>query len=212
MISANDPHQGQPLRVAGRDAREAEAAMILVHGRGGTAEEILGLAERLEHDDFCFLAPQAAGRTWYPLRFLSPLEENEPHLSSALRVLDRLFEQLAAAGIPAARVFLLGFSQGACLALEWAARNARRYGGVAGLSGGLIGPPGRDFAFEGTLAGTEVFLGCSDVDPHIPLERVEKTALVLGDLGGRVTKRIYPGMGHTINADEIEHVRGMMSP
>jgi predicted esterase len=122
-----------------------------------------------------------------------------------------LFEQLEAASIPAERAFLLGFSQGACLTLEWVARNARRYGGVAGLSGGLIGPPGRDFAFDGALAGTEVFLGCSDVDPHIPVERVEETARVLTELGASVTERIYPGMGHIINADEIEHVRAMMS-
>lgn len=204
-------HHGQPVRVAGREATEAEAAMILVHGRGGTAEDILRLAGQLGRDDFCYMAPQAAGRTWYPFRFLSPLEQNEPHLSSALRVLDDLLEQLEGAGIPAERVFLLGFSQGACLTLEWLARNARRYGGAAGLSGGLIGPPGRDFAFDGSLAGTEVFLGCSDIDPHIPLERVEETAAALAELGASVTKRIYPGMGHTINADEIDHVRAMMS-
>jgi len=211
MISETDPHQGQPLSVAGRDAGEAEAAMILVHGRGGTAEDILRLAGQLGRDDFCYLAPQAAGRSWYPFRFLAPLEENEPYLSSALRVLDDLFERLTAAGIPTERVFLLGFSQGACLTLEWVARNARRYGGAAGLSGGLIGPPGRDFAYEGSLAGTEVFLGCSDIDPHIALGRVEETASVLAELGASVTKRIYPGMGHTINADEIDHVRAMMS-
>jgi len=185
--------------------------MILVHGRGGTAEDILRLAGQLGRDDFCYLAPQAAGRSWYPFRFLAPLEENEPYLSSALRVLDDLFERLTAAGIPTERVFLLGFSQGACLTLEWVARNARRYGGAAGLSGGLIGPPGRDFAYEGSLAGTEVFLGCSDIDPHIALGRVEETASVLAELGASVTKRIYPGMGHTINADEIDHVRAMMS-
>jgi predicted esterase len=211
MTRGDGLHHGQPVRVAGREATEAEAAMILVHGRGGTAEDMLGLAARLGRDDFSYLAPQAAGRTWYPFRFLSPLEENEPHLSSALRVLDDLFEQLEAASIPAERVFLLGFSQGACLTLEWVARNARRYGGAAGLSGGLIGPPGRDFAYEGSLAGTEVFLGCSDTDPHIPLLRVEETAGVLTELGASVTERIYPGMGHIINADEIEHVRAMMS-
>jgi predicted esterase len=211
MISGADPHQGQPLLVAGRDAGEADSAMILVHGRGGTAEDILRFAGQLGRDDFCYLAPQAASRSWYPFRFLAPPEENEPYLSSALRVLDDLFEQLEAASIPAERAFLLGFSQGACLTLEWVARNARRYGGVAGLSGGLIGPPGRDFAFDGALAGTEVFLGCSDVDPHIPVERVEETARVLTELGASVTERIYPGMGHIINADEIEHVRAMMS-
>jgi len=211
MTRGDGLHHGQPVRVAGREATEAEAAMILVHGRGGTAEDMLGLAARLERDDFSYLAPQAAGGTWYPFRFLSPLEENEPYLSSALRVLDDLFDQLEAASLPAERVFLLGFSQGACLTLEWVARNARRYGGAAGLSGGLIGPLGRDFAYEGSLAGTEVFLGCSDVDPHIPVERVEETASVFTELGASVTKRIYPGMGHTINADEIEHVRAMMS-
>jgi len=211
MIAGTDPHQGQPLSVAGRESSEADSAMILVHGRGGTAEDILRLAGQLGRDDFCYLAPQAAGRSWYPFRCLAPLEENEPYLSSALRVLDDLFERLTAAGIPAERVFLLGFSQGACLTLEWVARNARRYGGAAGLSGGLIGPPGRDFAFDGSLAGTEVFLGCSDTDPHIPLLRVEETAGVLTELGASVTKRIYPGMGHTVNADEIDHVRTMMS-
>jgi len=186
---------------------DARLAMILVHGRGASAEDILGLARELGRDDVAYLAPQAAGNTWYPYSFLAPLEKNEPGLTSGLGVLGQLVSTLGEQGLPAERVGFLGFSQGACLSLEFAARNARRYAAVIGLSGGLIGPPGTPRTYPGAAGGTFVFLGCSDVDPHIPLERVQETAQVLRDLGAVVDERIYRGMGHTVNRDEIEAVK-----
>lgn len=205
------PHLGEPILAAGEPLDRAMAAMVLVHGRGGTAEGILSLASELHQPGFAYLAPQAAGNTWYPLSFLAPIERNEPYLSGALDALADLLEHLAGAGIPAERTILLGFSQGACLALEFAARNAQRYAGLAGLSGGLIGPNGTPRDYPGALAGTPVFLGCSDVDPHIPRERVVESGQVLERLGGKVTVQIYPGMGHTVNHDELDHVRSMMA-
>ena len=204
------PHQGQPLLVAGESLEKAQAAMIMVHGRGASAEDILGLSVDLKQPGFVYLAPQAAGYSWYPNSFLAPIASNEPGLSSGLAIIASVLEQLAGAGIPAERTILLGFSQGACLSLEFVARNARRYGGVAGLSGGLIGPDDTPRNYAGSLAGTPVFLGCSDVDFHIPKERVLLSAEVLQRMGGDVTTRLYPGMGHTVNRDELRFVQGMM--
>jgi phospholipase/carboxylesterase len=204
------PHQGQPILWAGEPARQAGAAMIMVHGRGATAESILTLSQELAVPSFAYLAPQAAGNTWYPNSFLARIDANEPYLSSALAVLEHTLAQLTRAGIPEERTLLLGFSQGACLSLEFVARHARRYGGVAGLSGGLIGPEGTPRNYGGSLAATPVFLGCSDVDFHIPKERVHHTTEVLQRLGAGVTERLYPNMGHTINEDEIDFVRRMM--
>jgi predicted esterase len=197
--------------MAGQSLDSAKAAMVMVHGRGATAESILSLCSELDHPDFVYLAPQAAGNTWYPQSFLAPLASNEPYLSSALATLADLLERLNEASIPAERTLILGFSQGACLSLEFVARNAKRYGGVAGLSGGLIGPDGTPRNYQGSLEGTPIFLGCSDVDFHIPKERVWHSAEVLRRLGGQVTDKLYPGMGHTINQDELEFVRRMMS-
>lgn len=205
------PHQGQPILAAGEPLASAKAAMIMIHGRGATAADILTLATELDRPGFAYLAPQAAGQTWYPNSFLAPIASNEPGLSSGLAVIASLFEQLATAGIPIERTILLGFSQGACLALEFAARNARRYGGVVGLSGGLIGPDGTPRDYPGSLAGTPVFLGCSDVDFHIPKQRVLDSAEILQQSGGKVTARLYPGMGHTVNLDELQFVQGMMN-
>ncbi len=204
------PHQGQPLVLAGEPLGSARAAMVMVHGRGATAQDILTLTADLHWPGFAFLAPQAAGNTWYPNSFLAPIANNEPSLSSGLSVIASLLDQLARVGIPAERTIILGFSQGACLSLEYVARNARRYGGVVGLSGGLIGPEGTPRDYPGSLAGTPVFLGCSDVDPHIPKERVEQAAEVLRLLGGSVTTRLYARMDHTVNQDELHFVRGMM--
>jgi phospholipase/carboxylesterase len=205
-------HAQQPIYTAGADLSQARAAMIMVHGRGATAESILSLsAAELRRPDFAYLAPQAAHNSWYPYTFLSPLSDNEPFLSSALAKLAGMLAHLADNGLPPERTLLLGFSQGACLAMEYAARHARRYGGLVGLSGGLIGPDGAPRNYEGSFDGAPAFLGCSDVDPHIPKERVEETAAVLRRLGADVAMRLYPGMGHTINQDEISFVQEMMA-
>jgi len=206
------PHRGRPVLAAGRPLGEADAAMILVHGRGGSAEDMLGLAAELRRPELAYLAPQAAGHTWYPFSFLAPLEQNEPGLSSGLEVLADLGAHLEQAGVPAERIVLLGFSQGACLSLEFAARNARRWGGIVALSGGLIGPPGTPRSYAGSFDGAPVFLGCSDRDPHIPKERVDESAQIFERMGATVTERIYPGLGHTVNEDELDLVRGLVAP
>ena len=184
--------------------------MILVHGRGATAESIMELTTFFEEPDFAYVAPQAKGNTWYPHSFLTPLEMNEPSLSSSMAILTHLFGELEIAGIPPSQTFLLGFSQGACLSLEYVARHARRYGGVAGLSGGLIGPDNTPRNYAGSLHGTPIFLGCSDLDFHIPKERVHHTTTVLRGIGGKVTECLYSNMGHTINEDEIDVVKQML--
>ncbi|MDQ3998068.1 MAG: alpha/beta hydrolase [Gemmatimonadota bacterium] len=210
MPSPPGPHRGQPVHHAGEPLTNARAAMIMVHGRGASADDILSLSHELRVPGFAYLAPQAAGNTWYPYSFLSPIAQNEPGVSSALAAIADVLATIERAGIPAERTMLLGFSQGGCLSLEFTARAARRYGGIAGLSGGLIGPDGTPRDYSGSLAGTPIFLGCSDVDPHIPVARVLETATVLRRLGGDVDMRTYPGMGHTINEDEVEAVRGIM--
>lgn len=205
------PHQGQPILMAGESLGRARAAMLMVHGRGARAEDILSLADEFAQTGFAYLAPQAAGNTWYPNRFLVSFEQNEPWLSSALEFVGAALSQIIRTGIPHERVMLLGFSQGACLALEFAARNAQRYGGIVGLSGALIGPDDAPRDYVGSLNGTPVFLGCSDVDFHVPKERVDQTAAVMKRLGGEVTERLYPNMDHSVNQDEIDFVSKMMS-
>ncbi len=207
-----DPHRDQPILTAGVPLDQARAAVIMLHGRGSTAQDILSLSAYFDQEGaaLVFIAPQAADNRWYPNRFMTALEGNQPDLDSALAVIADLLSRLEGEGIPPERVVLLGFSQGACLATEFAARNARRYGGVVGLSGGLIGPDGTPRDYPGALGGTPVFLGCSDVDPHIPVERVRETADVLVRLGGAVTLRLYPGLDHTIVPDEIAAVQAML--
>jgi phospholipase/carboxylesterase len=194
------------VAAAGAPRRQARAAAILLHGRGSNADDMLALAQEFGQRDIAYAAPEAPRGSWYPYSFLAPLEQNEPYLSDALAMVGATLAQLAAEGFPAERVALIGFSQGGCLTLEYVARNAKRYGAVAGLSAGLIGPLGLPRDYAGTLAGTPVFLGCSDIDSHIPLARVHESRDVLEKLGGAVTERIYPGMGHTVNADEIAQV------
>lgn len=206
-----DPHRAVQVAQKGAPPSRAKAAMIMLHGRGGSAEDMLALVDILARPDLAYVAPQAAAHSWYPHPFTALVERNEPWLSSALRVIDTLLERLGDAGFGSERVALLGFSQGACLALEYAARHARPYAGVIGLSGGLIGPEGTPRDYPGSLAGTPVFLGCSDVDPHIPLARVRDTTAVLRRLGAVVTERIYPGMGHLINEDEIRFVQSLLA-
>jgi predicted esterase len=208
--SAGDPHAGQRVVWRGAPLARARLAVILVHGRGGSPEDMLSLANELNLLDVAYVAPAAADGTWYPHSFLTPLDQNEPGLSSGLRVLVRLVQKLAQDDVPSDHVAILGFSQGACLGLEFAARNARRYAAVIGLSGGLIGPAGTSRVYPGTLRGTPVFLGCSDIDPHIPLERVHESAEVFRLLRASVDERIYPRMGHTTNLDEIETVRSLL--
>ena len=206
------PHAGRPIAAAGTPLAEAEGALILVHGRGGSADEMLGLVELLAPPRTVCLAPQAAGHTWYPHRFVEPVEVNEPHLGSALSVLGELLDRVAEAGIPPERTGLLGFSQGACLALEFARRRAQRLGAVIGLSGGLIGdrvapPPAGARPFE----GMPVLLGCSERDPHIPIGRVRETDEVMRALGAEVVTRVYPGSGHGINEDEVDLARRILA-
>lgn len=204
------PHQGQRVVRTGAPVEQAKGAVVMVHGRGATPESILTLAQALDGPDFVYLAPGAAGNTWYPNSFMAPIPSNEPGISSGMQAIADVLEYLEENGIPAERTVLLGFSQGACLSSEFAARNARRYGGVATLSGGLIGPPGTPRDYAGSLDGTPVFLGCSDVDFHIPKERVEESAQILERLGAEVTMRLYPGMGHLVNDDEIAHVQRIL--
>jgi len=205
-------HEGEPVLSGGAPLREAKAVLFLLHGRGGSAEDILSLGLTLTNaiPGIALRAPQAAGRTWYPQRFLAPLSQNEPSLTSALATLAGLIEQASAAGIPAERVALLGFSQGACLSLEFAARHPRRYGAVVALSGALIGPPGLKRSETGSLAGTPIYLGCSDRDFHIPEPSVRESAAYLEHIGGRVRTDIFPGMGHTVNAEEITAAQALL--
>lgn len=207
---SRDPHLHAEVLGRGRPLAEAGTAMILLHGRGASAEGILALADALRRPDVAYLAPQAVGMTWYPHSFLAPIERNEPYLSSALACVDRVVERVLAAGVPTERLLLLGFSQGACLTLEYAARHARRYGGIAALTGGLVGPDGTPRDYTGSFAGTPVFIGSADPDPHIPVSRVHESEAVLRAMGAAVTTRIYPGMGHTVSADEVKHVQAMI--
>ncbi|MBK8026235.1 MAG: dienelactone hydrolase family protein [Chloroflexi bacterium] len=204
-------HTKQPVLAVGKSPDAARAVVILLHGRGSNARSILGLVPEIEHPDCAFIAPQASGYTWYPYPFIEPIEKNEPHLSSALKIVHEQIERLEESGIPSERILLLGFSQGACLALESAARRGGRLGGVAGLSGGLIGQTLDRSRYAETMDGTPVFFGCSDTDSHIPRNRVEESAGVFQELGATVTMRLYPRMGHTINEDEITMVRSMIA-
>jgi phospholipase/carboxylesterase len=210
MTSMMDPHAQGPVVASGTAVADAAAVVVAIHGRGARPSDILALQPALDRPDVAWLAPAATDSNWYPYRFISEIEKNEPFLSSALRRIATLVEELVAAGIAHEKIVFLGFSQGACLSSEFVARHPRRWGGLVMLSGGLIGPPGTVWNTPGSLDGTPVFLGCSDVDAHIPLERVEESARVLTGMGGDVTLRIYPGMAHTVNSDEIVHARRIL--
>jgi predicted esterase len=205
------PHAGQPILRAGAAPDAARAAMIMIHGRNAGPANILDLAPVLDRPEFLYVAPAAAGGTWYPFSFMAPREKNEPGISSGLFVIESVVNELVATGFAPHQIMLLGFSQGACLTSEFSIRHPRRYGGVMALSGGLIGPPGTSWDdVTAPLDGTPVFLGCSDVDSHIPAERVLESEAVFRRLGANVTRKLYPGMGHTVIADEIEHVQRVM--
>jgi predicted esterase len=205
------PHANQPVLSVGPDPAAARIGAILIHGRGASARDILGVAHELSLADVAFVAPQAAGNTWYPYSFLAPIAQNEPGLTSALAVIEGLVRRFEQAGVASDRVALLGFSQGACLTLEFAARHPRRYHAIVAFSGGVIGPPGTPRDYPGSFEGTPAFLGCSDVDAHIPVERVHESADLYRRMGALVDARIYPGMGHTINEDEIAAARALLS-
>lgn len=206
----DDPHASQPVLTAGPSPEEAAATLVLVHGRGASAESILSLHDALGIESLAAVAPQAAGHAWYPQSFLAPLEANQPYLDSARGKLDAVVNDLLSRGIPGERIAILGFSQGACLTCEYVARHPRRYGAAMALTGGLIGPPGTPRNYPGSLDGTPIFLGTSDPDPHVPFERVRETERVLAGMGATVELRRYPGMPHTINEEELALCRGLL--
>jgi phospholipase/carboxylesterase len=205
-----DPHRDQPVRHFGEPLDRAAGVVILLHGRGGSAEDILSLAQPLFHPKLAYLAPQAANHTWYPNSFMAPIEQNQPWLDSALRKVEAIVEDATAAGIAPEHILLGGFSQGACLATEFVASHPRRYAGLIALTGGLIGPPGMDLSHTGSLAGTPAFLGSGDPDPHVPFERVQQSATVLTGMGASVTVRRYPGRPHTITPEELDFARRLL--
>lgn len=195
------------LRRAGAPIARAKGVVLLIHGRGGTAESMLPLANVIAMPDLCYLAPQAEGYTWYPQSFMAPTEANEPYLSRALDRVAAIIADLLETGLTPGHLSVIGFSQGACLASETVLRNPRPYGFIGVLSGGAIGPAGTPRDYAGTLYGARVFLGCSDHDPHIPLARVKETTELFTRMGARVTERIYPGSSHGVNEDEITRLR-----
>ena len=205
-----DPHAGQPVVEAGVELGRAPAVVIMVHGRNAGPANILDLVPRLARPQLTYLAPAAANHTWYPHSFMAEIASNEPGLTSGLGVLDSLVARVEATGIPRARIVLLGFSQGACLTAEFAVRRASRFGAVVVFSGGVIGPPGTRWDYPATFDGTPVFLGCSDRDSHVPESRVAESAELFSRMGAMVTKRIYPGMGHVINDDEILYAQRLL--
>ncbi|MDM8518791.1 dienelactone hydrolase family protein [Anaerolineales bacterium HSG6] len=207
MPNPQHPHAGQKVYQAGKPLAEAKTAMILLHGRGAGALDILPLSDLLPHPDMAYFAPHALRASWYPFSFLAPLNNNEPYLSSALQIIDDLVRDIEQAGIPANKLVLAGFSQGACLSSEYIARHPRRYGGVLVFSGGLIGPPQMSRDYEGSLDDTPIFLGCSDTDFHIPEERVHESTATFKRMGANVTEVIYPNMGHTIIEPELVQAR-----
>jgi predicted esterase len=203
MNSQSDPHADQPVSMVGPPLAESGRAVVMIHGRNASPRNILDLVPRLDRSGISYIAPAAANNTWYPFSFLEHIPKNEPFLTSALTRIDRVIRDITAAGVPTERIALLGFSQGACLAAEFAFRHAERFGAVVLFSGGLIGPPGTTWHTDRSFRRTPVFLGCSDVDAHVPRWRVDETAGVFGRMDAEVTERIYPGMGHLVSDDEI---------
>jgi phospholipase/carboxylesterase len=205
-----DPHRDQPVLRVGMPLSEGARAIVLLHGRGASAEDILSLGEEFGEPQFAYLAPQAANHTWYPHSFLAPRQQNEPYLSSALGKIQATLQLATVAGVPFDRIAICGFSQGACLATEFVATHPRRYGGLIAFTGGLIGPLDADITHTGDLAGTPVFFGSGDPDLHVPWQRVQQSAGVLKQMGADVTLRRYPGRPHTITPDEIEAARQLV--
>lgn len=206
-----DPHIDQPVLKIGHELSGAAGAVILIHGRGGSARDILSLSREFDRPELAYLAPEAAEHAWYPYSFLAPIQQNEPWLTSALAKLRQIVEEISGAGIPREKTVIAGFSQGACLASEFVARNPARYGGLIAFTGGLIGPPGTEFRYPGDLSGTPAFLGAGDPDAHVPWKRVQESAGVLSAMGAEVVLRRYAGMPHTINQDEIEEAKRLIA-
>jgi phospholipase/carboxylesterase len=206
----NDPHRDQPVQTLGAKLTQATAAVILLHGRGASAEDILGLATEMYNERFAYLAPQAAGNAWYPNSFLAPIEKNEPWLSSALAKVGTIVQQAVAAGVSRDRIFVCGFSQGACLSSEFVARNPARYGGVIAFTGGLIGPPGTDLHHDGDLGGMPALFSSGDPDPHVPWSRVLESAQQFTAMGAEVKTQRYPGRPHTVLPQEIKSAWDMI--
>ncbi len=198
------------LVTAGQSLREADKVLILLHGRGATAEDIIGLANELDVSDFAIIAPQATNYTWYPYSFLAPTDQNEPWLSSAISLLSDIVNDLKTEGFADEDIYFAGFSQGACLTLEFIARHARRWGGAAAFTGGLIGDSLKTERYSGDFAETPVFIGSSDPDPHVPVQRIQDSVKILRSMNAKVVEKIYPGMGHTINRDEITIVNKLI--
>jgi phospholipase/carboxylesterase len=195
---------------AGKPLEEANKALIMIHGRGASAEDILSLSEYLNIKEFALIAPQATNNTWYPFSFLVPPSQNEPWLSSALLMLTEVVTDLNNANISTEHIYLVGFSQGACLTLEFVTRNAKKYGGVVAFTGGLIGDKIYKENYKGDFENTPVFIGSSDPDPHVPVERVHATADIMKSMQASVTAKVYDKMGHTINNDEIQNANNIV--
>ena len=199
----SNPHKGRPVATRGKAPEESRGVAVMLHGRDRDTDDILSVADRIGVPDFAYLAPAADHNSWYPYSFLEPVEKNEPRLSYALEICDEMVDNLLNRGIPKRQIVLAGFSQGACLVAEYAVRNADRYGGLLIFTGGLIGPPGTRREHEGSFGGTPVFLGTSDVDEFVPEERVRESAKVFERMDANVALRVYPGMDHVVNDDEI---------
>lgn len=189
---------------------DAKKALIMIHGRGASAHDILSISKHLNVDDFALVAPQAENRTWYPYSFLAPINENEPSFSKSLEAIHQVVVAIQQNGIEKENIYFLGFSQGACLALEFTARNAAKYGGVVAFTGGLIGDKVYENHYEGNFQSTPIFIGTSDPDFHVPVERVNESEALLKKMGANVTKKIYENMGHTISQDEIDLVNELI--
>jgi len=207
---SSDPHRDSPVRQFGKPLREASGAVILLHGRGGSAEDILSLAREFSLPQLVFLAPQAAGNSWYPNSFLAPIAQNEPWLTSALHKVETTVQMVNEAGISSERIVIGGFSQGACLATEFVARHPKRYSGLIAFTGGLIGPLDADLTHTGDLAGTPAFFGSGDPDPHVPWQRVEQSGQILAEMGAAVTVRRYANRAHTISGEEIDFAKNLI--
>jgi phospholipase/carboxylesterase len=195
---------------AGKEVNDAKKALIMIHGRGADAGDILGLSKYFNIPEFALVAPEATNNTWYPQSFMAPAALNEPWLTSALELVDLTVREIVSAGIDKTSIYFLGFSQGACLTLEYVARNATRYGGIVAFTGGLIGDKIYNENYKGDFGGTPVFIGTSDPDPHVPVQRVYATSNILTDMGATVTHKVYPNMGHTISNDEITQANNLV--